>query len=268
MPKIDWRGQVVLVTGASSGIGRAFALLLAERGAELVLLARSQEKLEQLASEVVAKGAAGAHVIVADLAEPGAVSGALEQLKQRQLSVAHLINNAGLGNAMAVAKADVPTLLRMIHLNCGALTELTARLLPAMIERRGGGVLQVASMVAFYPSPYMAVYAATKAYVLSLSEALSVELSGSGVRVSALCPGQVPTGFQATAGFGKDEVAVPGTLSAQRTAALALSGYERNKTVFVPGFLNRLSAWFMVQLPRRWVAKIAAGVLAKMGRFD
>lgn len=268
MPKMKWRDEVVLVTGASSGIGMELARQLAQRGARLVLVARSESKLRTLAHELAASSGHEPLVLVADLALPGEVARVVHELQVQQLRVEHLINNAGVGYAKPVAQADVETMVRMVHLNCLALTELTNRLLPSMVENRSGGILQVASMVALYPSPYMAAYAASKAYVKSFTEALAVELVGSGVTTSALCPGQVPTGFQQAAGFAESEMSVPGTLSAKETARLGLAGYERGRVVVVPGVLNQISAFFMTLLPRSWVARISAGVLRKLGRFD
>jgi hypothetical protein len=191
-----------------------------------------------------------------------------DEISARGLSVEHLINNAGVGYAASVATSDVARLVGMVQLNCTALTVLTARLLPQMVQRGSGGMLQVASMVALYPAPYMAAYAASKAYVKSFSEALSVELAGKGVTVSALCPGQVPTGFQRSAGFSNEEIPVPGALSAEMTARLGLHGYEKGKVVYVPGLLNKVGAFFMALLPRAIVARISASALRKLGRFD
>lgn len=265
---MKWRDEVVVVTGASSGIGAEFARLAAEKGARVVLVARSEDKLRALSQELAAKGLHEPVVLPADLAIAGESARVVDELAARRLRVEHLINNAGVGHAEPVATTAPHVLSNLVQLNCTALTDLTTRLLPPMVARRSGGVLQVASMVALYPSPYMAAYAASKAYVKSFTEALAIELESSGVTVTALCPGQVPTGFQKTAGFGEQEVAVPGTLSARTTAQLGMRAYERGTVVYVPGFINRCSALFMTLLPRAWVARISAGVLRKLGRFD
>ncbi len=189
-------------------------------------------------------------------------------LEREGWEVEHLVNNAGVGRAKAVARDDAQVLANMVQLNCTALTELTALLLPAMLRRGSGGVLQVASVVGFNASPYMAAYAASKAYVKSFTEALAIELAGSGVTTTAVCPGHVKTGFQLAAGFATSALPVPGELSARETVRRGLSAYERGKTVAVTGFLNRVSVTFGSMLPRSWVARISAVALKKMGRFE
>lgn len=260
-------GKWVLVTGASSGMGVEFARHTARFGAKLVLAARSEAKLEALAEEL--REAHGAEVIVvnSDLAVPGAAARLVGTLTDRGIALDHLINNAGVGRARPLQGDDPEMVGRLVTLNCTALTELTTALLPALVESGRGGILQVASMVGFYPSPFMSAYAASKAYVLSFTEALSVELKKTPLRLTALCPGHVPTGFQKAAGFGEEAMTLPGSLSAERTVALALGAYDRRKLVFVPGVVNWLGAALMRLLPRRWVARIAASTLKKMGRF-
>lgn len=268
MEKLHWPGTTALVTGASSGLGVEFARQIAARGADLVLVARSEDKLVQLAAEIRSSTGRQVHVVSADLTEGDAVIRVLTELEQRGIVIDHLINNAGVGRAKAIAKDDPAILSRMIQLNCIALTELTARLLPQLIERGRGGILQVASVIGFSPCPYQASYAATKAYVKSLTEALEVELVGTGVRTSALCPGHVQTGFQKAAGFADGAMAVPGELSAEVTVRAGLAGYEKGKTIVVPGFMNRLAVIFGGLLPRWLIARISARTLQKLGRFD
>lgn len=262
-----FEGKWVLVTGASSGMGVEFARQTAQVGARLVLAARREDKLEALAAEL--REAHGSDVVVlrTDLAEPGAAARLVGALSERGIALDHLINNAGVGRARPLNGDDPETVGQLVTLNCTALTELTTALLPGLLASGRGGILQVASMVGFYPSPFMAAYAASKAYVLSFTEALSVELQKSSLRLTALCPGHVPTGFQKTAGFGDEAMTVPGSLSPERTVALALRAYERRKLVFVPGLVNWLGAALMRFLPRSWVARISASTLEKMGRF-
>lgn len=268
MARLDVRGTTALVTGASSGIGREFARQLAERGAQLVLTARSEDALTALADELVRAHGARVTVIPADLAEPTEVARLCSELDARGLEIDHLINNAGLGRAHAFLGDEPASEVRMLDVNCRALTELTARLLPKMHARqRPGGVLLVASLVGFFPIPGMSVYAASKAYVKSFGEAVAEELRGTQLHVTVLCPGNVPTGFQKAAGFG-DELAMPGALSAAATARAGLEGYVKRRGRVVPGLLNRVTALFTGLLPSQWVARIAAGSLRRMGRFD
>ncbi len=264
MARIQWEGTTALVTGASSGLGVQFAKQISARGAHVVLVARREEKLRELASEL---GEGRATVIAADLSQPQEPGRVVSQLSAHGIVIDHLINNAGSGRASPFIKEETETLLKMVRLNCAALVELTSRLLPSMIERGSGGVLQVASMVAMNPCPYQSTYAATKALVLSLTEGLAVELAGTGVRMTALCPGHVRTGFQVAAGFSTNDLAVPGEISAEKTVAIALRSYERGKTVVVPGFVNRVAALFGSLLPRWLVARTSAKMVLKLGRF-
>lgn len=264
MGRIQWEGTTALVTGASSGLGVQFAKQISARGAHVVLVARREGKLRELSAEL---GQGRATVIAADLSQPQEPGRVVSQLKAQGISIDHLINNAGSGRAAPFVKEEPETLLNMVQLNCAALLELTNRLLPKMVERRSGGVLQVASMVAMNPCPYQSTYAATKAFVLSLTEGLAVELDGTGVRMTALCPGHVRTGFQVAAGFSTSDLSVPGEISAERTVAIALRAYERGKTVVVPGFINGIAALFGRLLPRAVIARTSAKMVLKLGRF-
>ena len=268
MAEVMWEGRTALVTGASSGLGAEFARQIANRGGSVVLLARSEGKLNELANALGKNGKGRAEILVADLSLPGEAARVVQELAARDIVIEHLINNAGVGRAKSMAKDDVSFLLNMVQVNCTALTALTSLFLPAMVKRGSGGIIQVASVLAFSPCPYQATYAATKAFVKSLTEGLAIELEGTGVRTTAVCPGHVQTGFQVAAGFGEGALSVPGELSAEKTVTLALRAYERGNTVVVTGFMNRLSVFFGGLLPRSWVARISASVLRKMGRFD
>ena len=184
----------VLITGASSGIGRELARLYASDGAELVLIARSEDKLCQLAEELAARHGAEAQVVPADLSRPGSPREIVEALVQRHIDVDVLVNNAGFAALGPVAGIGVEHQVEMIEVNVAALTQLTALLLPGMLERRRGAILKFASTAAFQPGPNRAVHCATKAYVLSFTEALAEEVRGSGVRVSCLAPGATDRG--------------------------------------------------------------------------
>jgi short-subunit dehydrogenase len=231
-------------------------------------VARSEDKLNALAEELRGSSGRQVHVFVSDLSEEAAVQKLVSDVAEKGIAVDHLVNNAGVGRAKAIAKDEPEILVNMVQLNCTALTELTARFLPAMVERGRGGVLQVASVIGFGPCPYQSSYAATKAYVKSLTDGLAIELEGTGVRTTALCPGHVRTGFQVAAGFANNAMKVPGELSAEVTVRAALSGYERGKTTVVPGFMNKMAVFFGNLLPRPLLARISAKTVQKLGRFD
>ena len=222
-----------LVTGASSGIGLEIARILA-KDHDLTLAARSADKLEALAAEI-----GGARVVAVDLSE---VSGP-RRLVAELPAVDVLVNNAGFGDWGTFATAAETRLDEMIELNVGALTRLARAYLPGMIERRNGRIMNVASTAAFQPGPLMAVYYATKAYVLSLSEALAEETRGTGVTVTALCPGPTASGFQAGAAM-EDSRLVKGRKlpTAAEVAAYAVRAMNRGDVVAVPGFLNKAMA--------------------------
>lgn len=277
---------VALVTGASGTQGAAFARLLAAKGYTLVLVGRNREPLQALANDIVARHGRRVHVVVADLKSPLAVDRVLESVKAHSFDIHLLINNAGFGRAGAHVGGLPEDDFGMIELNITALTRLTRRLLPAMIARGRGQILNVASVAGFLPAPYMAVYAATKAYVLSYSEALALELAGTGVHVTALCPDPVTS---ETRGAHRDEpvvrassgpgllplaarrIATPDARTAQMSstgteehhaegvAAFAWRALERRRTVAIQGWGNRLQLWLARQwLPRSLVLRRVA----------
>jgi uncharacterized protein len=241
-----------LVTGASGGIGEALAREFAANKHDLVLVARSESKLRTLADELAAKHGITADVIAADLGASDAVATLVAALGDRRIDV--LVNNAGVGTYGPFHETDAVKLEQMLQINMVALTSLTRALLPSMVERKSGKVLNVASTAAFMPGPLMAVYYATKAYVLSLGEALQEELKGTGVTVTTLCPGPIATGFQAEADMGSSKL-VKGKqlMSAETCAKVAVSKTLRGATVVIPGFVNRLQATSPRFLPRRLV---------------
>jgi short-subunit dehydrogenase len=243
---------VTLVTGASAGLGAEFARQCARRGDEIVLVARRRDRLDALAAEI-----GGGHVIAADLAAPRAPSRLLAELTERGLDVAILINNAGFGLIGRFAELAADRQIGMIDLNVRALAELTRLVLPGMRERGGGGILNVASTAAFQPGPGMAVYFATKAFVLSFTEALHQELKGSGIKVSALCPGPTATEFGEVAGFTRS---VPASLSADAASVVkaGLEGLDGNKAVVIPGLTNKVTAQASRFLPRASMRRIVA----------
>jgi uncharacterized protein len=248
----------VLITGASSGIGRELARLYAADGAGLVLIARSQDRLRELAGELAAKYGVQAQVLAADLSRPGSPREIADALAQRRIDVDVLVNNAGFGARGSVAELGAQRQLDIIDLNVAALTQLTALLLPGMLERRNGAILNVASTAGFQPGPNQAVYCATKAYVLSFTEALAEEVRGSGVRVSCLAPGPTDTGFAAQAGMAGTRLFRRGVMDAARVARAGHDGVQQGKTLVIPGVRNRVLAFSVRLSPRALVTKIAA----------
>jgi short-subunit dehydrogenase len=249
--------QTALVTGASSGIGEQFALQLGKRGHNLVLTARSEDKMHELARRLRAESpGVDVTVIAADLAEPGSGAALTAELTARGTEVDVLINNAGFGSHNPVAEEDPDNLAREIHLNCSSLVDLTARLLPAMLERDRGGVLNVASTAAYQPLATMAVYGATKAFVLSFTEALWAETRTTGVRVMALCPGATETGFFDVT--GNKEFMTRGRQSADHVAEFGLRAFFNGRAPSViPGAANKLAATGYRFLPRAAMARFA-----------
>lgn len=248
-------GKVALITGASAGLGVEFARQLSKRGYRLVLAARRKERLDELAAEL-----GNARSVEIDLSRPGAVAELVSNVEAAGETVALLVNNAGFGLHGRFDKADPKRLREMLDLNCGALTDLCRAVLPAMVERRSGAVLNVASTAAFQPGPGMAVYFATKAYVLSLSEALHEEVKKFGVRVSALCPGPTRTEFGEVAGFRPDGGFNRIAMDAEEVVRIGLDGLERNKAVVITGTLNKVGA-FSTRLAPRAITRRIAGAL-------
>jgi len=231
---------VALITGASAGIGAELARVFAEHGHDLVLVARREGRLNALADEIAATGRPRPTVLALDLARRDAVSHIAAELSSRGLEPAVVVNNAGFGLAGRAAALDRNAQLAMIDLNVRVLTELSLAFVESLARHRGG-ILNVASVAAFLPGPGMAVYHASKAYVLSFSEALHRELSGRGVKVTALCPGPVPTEFQARAGLREGGTGRIFSLPADRVARLGYRGFMRGKRVVVAGLGNRIA---------------------------
>ena len=257
--------QTALITGASSGIGAAFARALARRGDHLILVARSEDKLEALAESLRGEQAVTVTVVAADLSLPGCGVRLAAELAGRGLAVDVLINNAGFGSAGAFAQQDPARDAEMIGLNVAAVVDLAHAFLPAMLERRRGCILNVASVAGFQPLPQMAIYAATKAFVLSFSEALWAETRGSGVRVTALCPGPVDTPFFEPTGTPELRKAVPKgfMMTAEEVAAEALSALAAGRPVVVPGVGNKLLSVVPRLLPRRWMTLASGKAMAR-----
>jgi short-subunit dehydrogenase len=246
-----------LITGASSGIGSELARVCAGHGHDVVLVARSARNLAELAAALEREHRVRAQVIAADLSTAAGVERVVQRVAELKLPIDMLVNNAGFGVWGPFVETPLDVELQMIHVNVVALTHLTKRLLPQMLARQSGRILNVASTAAFLPGPLMAVYYATKAYVLSFSEALANEVDGSGVTVTALCPGPTASNFQAAAGLEQSKLVFGKTLATSREVAEA--GYDAmmsGGTVVVPGLSNRLIVNVPRFLPRRAVAKI------------
>lgn len=246
-------GRRALVTGASSGIGRDLAVLLAQDGFDLVLTARDERALQALADECRAEHRVAADVIAADLADPASP----QRILERAGAVDVLVNNAGFGMHGPFAESDVTSQLQLLQVNVVALTHLTRLFLPAMIQRGWGRVLNVASTAAFVPGPYMSTYYASKAYVLSHSIALTRELRGKGVTVTALCPGPTRTAFQQRAGMERAKLFRVKVMESMPVARAGYQGMLRGQTIVIPGLPNKLSAFASRFLPRTVLAKVA-----------
>ena len=246
-----------LITGASSGIGYEFALLFARGGYDLVLVGRNRSALEALASRVMEQFDVRAEVCALDLAAPSAPDELFSDLQRRRVYVDALINDAGFAMQGSFAENDVPTLLEMLQVNIISLTHLTRLFVPQMIDRGRGKILNMASVGAFMPGPLMAAYFASKAYVLSLSEALANEVQGTGVTVTALCPGPTRTRFALRAHL-TDTKAFRGRL--MEPADVAQEGFDalmKGKTVVISGFKHRMQLLPTPLVPRRLLAFFA-----------
>jgi uncharacterized protein len=247
---------VALITGASSGIGLELARVFAAHGHELVLVARRQDRLDELAAEIAATGQSRPTVLTADLERREGAAKIAAELASRSLEPAYVVNNAGFGLSGAAGALSRDEQLGMIDLNVRALTELSLMFVDSLAHHRGG-ILNVASIAAFMPQPGMAVYHATKAYVLSFSEALHHELSSRGVRVTALCPGPVPTEFQARSQLQLPAAARAVELPPNRVAQIGYDGLMRGKRVVIAGIGNKIAVSFMRFVPNALLLRLA-----------
>ncbi len=258
MNQLSKPNQTVLITGASSGIGLDFAHIFAKEGFDLVLVARSGDKLEHLAQELFNKYAINCSIIVSDLTKLGAAKEIFAKTQAMGKKIHVLINNAGFGILGIFNEIEGKTQSEMIQVNISALTELTHCYLNDMLNTGGGKILNVASTAAFQPGPFMSVYYATKAYVLSFSEALANELKGTNVQVSVLCPGPTLTGFQSTAKIG-DSSKIFNTKIAANSYTVAQAGYDglmNKEVIIIPGIVNKLGACSSKLLPRTFVTNV------------
>jgi short-subunit dehydrogenase len=247
--------KVAIVTGASAGLGVEFARQLSERGHALVLVARRKERLDELAREL-----GNARAVAIDLSKPDATRELMANVEAAGEQVELLVNNAGFGLIGRFADLDAAREREMIDLNVGTLTDLCRAAAPQMIARKSGAILNVASTAAFQPGPKMAVYFATKAFVLSFTEALHEELKPHGIRVSCLCPGPTRTEFGEVAGFGGNGLFDRVAMNSAEVVQAGLKGLDRNDAVVVPGWMNKLAAASTRFAPRPIVRKIAGSI--------
>ena len=252
--------DVAVVTGASSGIGEGLARRLARDGRHLVLVARRKDRLETLARELGANHGVTVDVIAADLVRPGAAEELVAEIGRRELAVDWLVNNAGFGTVGRFDRIPVERELEEIRLNVGVLVELTGRCLPAMVARGKGVVMNIASMGGFAPGPYMATYAATKAFVLSFSEAIAAELRGTGVEVLCVCPGFTRTEFQDKAAVDVTGVPNFAWMSADQVADQAVRAVGRGP-VLVNGAMNSVVTSLVRVVPRSVTSRLVAAFL-------
>jgi short-subunit dehydrogenase len=249
--------ETALITGASGGIGEELARLFAKDQFDVVLIARSEEKLNALKMELENAYGVHAYVLCANLADPASPQRIVAKLAAEKIEVTALVNNAGFGAYGFFHQTDFLQEKEMLQVNVVALSELTKLLLPGMVLRKKGYILNVASTAAFQPGPLMAVYYASKAYVLSLSEALADELAGTGVQVTCLCPGPTKTGFAAHAKMGKSRLFTGLAMTAQEVALSGYHGMQAGKRVIIPGWKNTIMAFATRFVPHSFAAHLA-----------
>ena len=248
-----------MITGASKGIGYAMADICAQKGHHLILVARSKELLEKQAGELQEKYGVTVHVYVCDLAVHDEVQGLLSWIKSKDIFVSRLINNAGLGTCGPFVETNYARIRNQMLVNMEALTALIHGVLPAMIDRGEGRILNIASTAAFQPGPFMSVYFASKAYVLSLSEGLRHELAGTGITVTTHCPGPTESAFAAQAGNDKTMLFKRGAVATSHEVALdAYQAMEKRRSIAVHGFTNWLGTIFVPFVPRWITLRLAA----------
>jgi uncharacterized protein len=259
---LDLRDQWVLITGASVGLGREFARELAKSGAHLVLCARNEQRLAELADELGTQ----VRVLSADLSSSAGIDKFLHDVDALGVPVEHVINNAGVGGAGHFSKQPTERMDQMTALNCDAVVRITRHFLPRFVERKSGGFMQVASTASYQPVPYMALYGATKAFVMSLSLALAEEIEDSGVRMTALCPGPMETEFQAAAGYQLNGMTAKNRMSTSDVARAGIKAYQRGDWLCTPGTNNALQTFAQRFLSYKLRTKAAGYVMRKSGR--
>lgn len=252
--------HTALITGASGGLGEQFARLCAAEGMDLVLVARSKEVLEVLATELQTKHSINVLVIAADLSTPESAEEIVHTINTQNIAITTLINNAGFGSYGLFVQGNTQDQQKMLQVNIAALTALTRLVLPGMIERKYGRILNIASTAAFQPGPLMAMYYATKAYVMNFSIALSNETRNTGVTVTCLCPGPTKTGFSSHANMAKTRLFTLGLMDANTVARIGLTALRRGKPLVIAGLRNRIGVFLTRLIPRTTAAAIARRV--------
>lgn len=248
--------ETVLITGASAGIGEGLARLFAADGARLILVARSADRLQRLATELQAKHGVEHIVIPLDLGVAGASKTLFDILTQREIKVDVLVNNAGFGHNDRFASAPIDLQLEIVQLNVATLLHLTHLILPQMIARRQGAILNLGSTASFQPGPYSAVYFATKAFVLSFTESLWEEVREFNVAVTCLCPGPTRTEFGARARMDQNWNFVNASMSTESVCRIGYRGFRRRKRIVIPGLINRIMAFSVRLTPRRLILQL------------
>jgi short-subunit dehydrogenase len=254
---MEKNSETVLITGASSGIGLELAKCFAADKSTLILVARNTDALATLAAELRLQHGIEVHVLTADLALPETPKRIFSELSAQKISVDVLVNNAGFGLQGEFVKLSLPRQLEILQVNIFALTELTGLLLPKMVQRKRGGIFNVGSVAGFLPGPYMAVYYATKAFVLSFTEALAEELSESGLKINVLCPGPTETNFGEIARGDQKRKIQSAKMSAQTVAEYGYKKFRAGKVIVIPGASNQILARAPRILPRVFVRRIA-----------
>jgi short-subunit dehydrogenase len=255
------QNRTALITGASSGIGREFAKLLARDCSTLVLVARRRDRLEELKQELEKTFPITVKVISHDLSKAGAAHDIYDELQREHISVDILINNAGFGSYGAFVETDLLKEAQMIGVNVLAVTEMTKLFVKGMVARKSGRIMNVSSTAAFQPGPLMSVYYASKAYALSFSESIANELAGTGVTVTAFCPGPTATGFARTAGMENSRLfKYAKVATAEEVARYGYRAMMRGRTIAINGLLNKLMALSVRLAPRKLLASIVRGL--------
>jgi short-subunit dehydrogenase len=257
------RRNTALVTGASGGIGREFARVLAEHGYNVVLVARRIERLEELGRELEQRYRVSAISIQADLAEPNAAKEIYSELRRKEIEVEVLVNNAGFNVYGPFVETDSGDEMRMIQVNLVGLVALTKLFVRDMVRRGSGRILNLGSTGSFAPAPFDSLYAASKAFVLSFSEAVAEELKGTGVSVTVLCPGPTRTEFAAAAGMSDTKIFSGRLMSAEEVVSIGYSALMRGQTTVIAGLANKIQVWSMRFAPRALVARIAKGLMSR-----
>ena len=255
--------EYALITGASGGIGLELSYLCAEDGYNLILIARSEDKLKDISDEITGNYDVDVKIICKDLSDPSSAKEIYERVHGEQLDVSILINNAGFGGTGSFAETDLKNELEMMQVNMVSLVELTKYFLPVMITEKHGKIMNVASTAAFVPGPFMSIYYATKAFVLSFSEALANELKGTGVTVTALCPGPTYTDFQKRANVETARLFRHNVMDARKVALTGYRGLMKGKSVVIPGVFNKLMIQSSRFAPRKTLTAISRWLQSK-----